>query len=119
MSRSEGDRTKWAVTSHQKGGRWSVQSHNQTGDQGSFRRSAAGGAGKALGARGNTRYSIKRQVQKDTCLHSAVIFTMAEPHTEQPKARGSRLIVQRGIVMRSLSGGSCAMAPLSDAGRKI
>ena len=81
---------------------------------GSLRESAAGdGAGRALGALGNTRYSISLQVQNDTCRHSAVIFTIAEPQMEQPNARGSRLIVQRGIVMRSASIGSCSMETLS------
>ncbi len=82
--------------------------------------SAAGeGAGKDLGARGNTRYSISRQVQKETCRHSAVILTIADPQIEQPSARGSRLIVQRGIVMRSLSIGSCSMGTLSVRSFKI
>ena len=88
-------------------------------DYGSLRESAAGdGAGKALGARGNTRYSISLQVQKDTCRHSAVIFTIADPQMEQPSARGSRLIVQRGIVMCSGSIASCSMETLSVRGAK-
>jgi hypothetical protein len=66
-----------------------------------------------LGARGSTRYSINRQVQNETCRHSAVIFTIADPQIVQPSARGSRLIVQRGIVMRSASTGSCSMELLS------
>ncbi len=82
--------------------------------------SAAGeGAGKDLGARGSTRYSISRQVQKETCRHSAVIFTIADPQMEQPSARGSRLIVQRGMVMCSLWLGSCSMGTLSVRGFKI
>ena len=39
------------------------------------------------------------QVQNGTCRHSAVIFTIAEPQMEHPQARGSRLIVQRGMLM--------------------
>ncbi|ODT43570.1 MAG: hypothetical protein ABS70_07730 [Nitrospira sp. SCN 59-13] len=89
-------------------------------DQGSLRESAAGeGAGKALGARGRTRYSISLQVQNETCRHSAVIFTMAEPQMEHPSARGSRLIVQRGMLMCSALMGSCSMETLSVRGFEI
>lgn len=58
-------------------------------------------------------------MQKETCRHSAVTLTIAEPQIEQPSARGSRLIVHRGIVMRSLSTGSCSMEILSVPGFKI
>ena len=74
---------------------------------------AEDGAGKDLGARGSTRYSISRQMQKETCRHSAVTLTIADPQIVQPSARGSRLIVQRGIVMRFPSIGSCSMGTLS------
>jgi hypothetical protein len=52
-------------------------------------------------------------MQNETCRHSAVILTIADPQIEQPSARGSRLIVQRGIVMWWPSVGSCSMETLS------
>jgi hypothetical protein len=39
--------------------------------------------GRDFGALGKTRYSINRQMQKETCRHSAVIFTITEPQTVQ------------------------------------
>ncbi len=52
---------------------------------------------------GKTRYSMSRHVQNETCRHSAVTLTMMEPQAEHPVARESRLIVQRGMVMRPAS----------------
>ena len=59
------------------------------------------------------------QVQNETCRHSAVIFTIAEPQMEHPSARGSRLIVQRGMLMWSALIGSCSMETLSVRGFEI
>jgi hypothetical protein len=46
---------------------------------------------------------MSRHVQKEIWRHSAVTLTIIEPQAEHAVARGSRLIIQRGMVMRSVS----------------
>ena len=42
-------------------------------------------------------------MQNETCRHSAVILTMMEPQPAHALVRESRLIVQRGMVVLSIS----------------
>jgi hypothetical protein len=65
---------------------------------------------------GSTRYSTSRHMQNETCRHSAVILTMMEPQPGHAVVRESRLMVQRGMVMRSISTDPSSMLTISATG---
>jgi hypothetical protein len=59
---------------------------------------------------------MRRHMQNETCRHSAVTLTMIEPHVGQEVVRESRLIVQRGMVIRSIFTDPSSMPTVSVAG---
>jgi hypothetical protein len=59
---------------------------------------------------------MSRHIQNETCRHSAVTFTMIEPQVGQEAVRESRLIVQRGMVVRSIFTDPSSMSTVSVGG---